>query len=324
MKFLKGLVLSLLGTLLFFSLSIFGFALTLNNTILNPDFVVSELDRLDLSSLTTELRISEKVSPLATELLSEQIPPQLQGVIEAVLGEEFIAEVLDNTLDNTIADLEPWIKEQMSAAVYSGYDYLMGRSQDLSLVIPTEPVIESLRDNLGEAVLQSLPPELKGLSPAIIEPLVDVFFGQLSEKVPPTIDVSERLLSPEVLAQLEQVREGIGYFQLGYKALIGFILLLILGIILINHQVRGATRGLGTTFLTYGALNYAAVFVGKHFDVTQFFDVTQLPLPEIPPSLQTWLSQLVGDFLAPLEIFSLGLLAGGVALIIVSFVYKPR
>jgi len=126
------------------------------------------------------------------------------------------------------------------------------------------------------------------------------------------------------MTQMQQVRQYIGYFQLGYKVLIAFILLLILGIILINRQVRGSTRVIGTTFLTYGALNYAAVFVVKHFDVTQFFDLTQLPLPEIPPSLQTWLSQLVGDFLAPLEIFSLGLLAGGVALIIVSFVYKPR
>jgi len=61
MKVLKGLALSLLSFLLFLSLSIFGLALTLNLTILNPDFTVSELDRLDIPSLTKDL-------------LSQQIP----------------------------------------------------------------------------------------------------------------------------------------------------------------------------------------------------------------------------------------------------------
>jgi hypothetical protein len=42
-----------------------------------------------------------------------------------------------------------------------------------------------------------------------------------------------------------------------------------------------------------------------------------LPLAEIPLTIQAWLLQFVDNFLAPLEMFSLGLLAGG----IVSFVY---
>ena len=56
------------------------------------------------------------------------------------------------------------------------------------------------------------------------------------------------------MSQIQQVRQAIGYFQLGYEALIGFMLLLILGIILIDHQVRGVTRRLGITFVTYGAI----------------------------------------------------------------------
>ena len=127
MKFVKGLALGLLSFILFLSLSIFGLAFTLNNTILNPDFVVSELDKLDVPSL-------------AEELLSEQIPQE----------EKFMAEALNKT----IADLEPWIKEQASTAIYSSYDYLMGRTQTLSLVISLESVKESLRDNLRQAFLQ--------------------------------------------------------------------------------------------------------------------------------------------------------------------------
>jgi len=291
MKLLKGLALTLLSLLLFLSLSIFGLALTLNNTILNPDFVVSELDRLDISSL-------------AKEFISEQIPPE----------EELMAEVLDDT----IADLEPWIREQVSDSVYSSYDYLIGRSQSLSLVISLEPLRDSLKSNLREAVLRSPPPELAGVPPAEVERYFNEFYQQISEQIPPTFEFDESSLSPEVLAQLEQVRQAIGYFQLGYKALIGFILLLILGIILINRQVKGATRGIGITFLSCGVPWFAGILVAKYLAGTQ---IAQL---DIPSQLQGWLPQLVDDFLAPLEIFSIGLLVGGVGLIIVSFLYKPR
>lgn len=48
---LKGLGVGLLSFLLFLALSNFGLALMLNQTILNPDFVVSEVGKLDLTPL---------------------------------------------------------------------------------------------------------------------------------------------------------------------------------------------------------------------------------------------------------------------------------
>ena len=294
MKFLKGLALSLLGFLLFLSLSVLGLALMLNNTILNPDFVVAELDKLDVSSL-------------AKDMISAQIP------LEQIPQEgEFIAE----TLDDTIADLEPWIKEQVSTVTYSSYDYLLGKSQSLSVIITLEPVKETLRENLREALFQSLPPELQGLPQAEIERYFDEFYRPISEQIPSTFEIDESLLPSDVLTTLEQVRQGIGYFQTGYPALIGFIVLLILGIILINRQVKGSTRSIGSIFLSYGVIEYAGIWATKYFATPQF---SQL---EIPSSLQAWIPQLLGDFLAPLEMFSLGLLIGGVVLLTVSFVYR--
>lgn len=291
MKFLKGLALSLLGILLFLSLAVFGVAFMLNNTILNPDFVVAELDRIDVPSL-------------AKELLSEQIPQEEGLVVEVV--------------DDTINDLEPWIKEQMTASIYSSYDYFLGRSQSLNLVISLEQVRDSVKENLREAILESPPPELEGASPAQIELFLNEACREVDELVPPEFEFDESSLNPEVLAQLEQARQYIGYFQVGYKGLIGFILLLILGIVLIRRQVRGSTREIGITFLICGAVEYGGVFAAKHFAGTQMAQF------DIPAQLQGWLPQLLGDFLAPLEMFSLGLLIAGVVLIIVSFVYKPR
>jgi len=291
MKFLKVLAISLLSLLLFLSLSVFGLALTLNYTILNPDFVISELDRLDISSLTKDW-------------LNQQIPQD----------EPYIAEVVDNT----ITDLEPWIRDQTRTSIYSTYDYLLGKSESLSLIISLEPVKDSLKDNLREAILKSPPPELAGATPATVELYINEAYQYIDELIPLRFEFNESSLGPEVLAQLEQARQYIGYFQLGYKLLIGFILLLILGIILINREVRGATRKLGIIFTTYGAFEYLGIFIIKNLAGTQ---LTKL---DVPAQLQTLLPQLLSDFLAPLEIFSICIMVAGVALIIVSFVYKPR
>jgi len=291
MKVLKGLAFSLLSLLLFLSLSIFGLVLTLNYTILNPDFVICEVNKLDIPSL-------------ARDLLSQQIPQD----------EPYIADVVDNTL----IDLEPWIRDQIGNSVYSSYDYFLGKSQSVGLEISLEPLRDSLKDNLREAILRSPPPELDGAPPAAVELYISEAYRDIDEMIPPSFQFNESSLDTEVLAQLEQARQYIGYVQLAYKALIGFILLLILGIILMNREVRSATRKLGIVFTTYGALEYAGIFVFKNLTRTQ------LPQLDIPLPLQAWLPQLFNDFLVPLEIFSLSLLVSGVALIIVSFLYKPR
>jgi len=296
MKFLKGLAIGLLGFLLFLSLSVFGLALMINQTVLNPDFVTSQVNKLDMSSLAGEF--------LSGLIPSEQIPQ----------GEELMAEVLDDT----ITDLEPWIKEQLNTVIYSSYDYLMGESQTLSLVISTEPLKESLRDNLKSAFMQSIPPELAGAPPEMIDAYFNQYYQQLSQEIPSTIDISQEMIGPEVMSTLEQVRQYVSYFQVGYRALIGFMLLLIGLIILIHRQVRGTTRQLGITFLTYGIPGYVGIFVVKNFAGAW---LAQLGLPS---TFQAWLPQLVNDFVAPLEMFSLGILIGGVALLIASFVYKPR
>jgi hypothetical protein len=292
MKFLKGFGLVILSFLLFLSLSVFGLALTINQTFLNPDFVVSQVDKLDITSL-------------AGEMLSEQVPPET---------EQFMGEMVAEVVDDTLADLEPWMKQQVREVTYSIYDYLEGRSQSLSLIISLEPVKESLRDNLREAVLQSPPPELAGLPPAEIEHYLDEY----SQQIPSTFELDEASIPPEVMAQLEMARQYIGYFHLGYNALIGFILLLILGIILINRQVRSSTRSLGSTFLSCGVLSLAGVLITKYVAASQLVQL------DMPVYFQTWIPQLLADTLAPLEIYGIGLLATGVVLLVVSFVYKPR
>jgi len=290
MNLLKGLALGILSFLLVLSLSIFSVAFLLNQTILNPGFIASELNKLD-------------VPLLAEEFLREQIPE-----------EELVVEVLSDT----VTDLEPWIQEQVTDSVYSSYDYLSGRSEILSVVIPLEPVKESLKDNVGEVVLQLLPPELAGASPAEIELFLNEIYSQIDEVVPATFELNEASLGTRLSAQLELAREYIGYFQVGYNFLLGFMLLLIVGIALIDRQLRSTSRKLGTILLPEGVLLLVGFFVAKYFTGRQ---LAQL---DVPPYLEDWLPQLASDFVAPLLMLSIVLLIGGVVLLTVSFVYKRQ
>jgi len=291
MKILKVLALSFLSFLLFLSLSIFGLMLTLNCTLLNPDFIINEVNKLDIHSL-------------ASDLISDQLPQD----------ESYMAEVVGNTL----VDIEPWAREQIDLGLRSGYDYLLGESNSLSQEISLEPLKDSLKTNIREVILKSPPPELSGVPPSVVELYINEANQNIDEMIPPSFYFSESSLDTEVLAQLDRVRQYINYFQITYLALIIFIILLMLGIILLNREVRGSTRELGIVFTTYGALEYAGVFIYKNIARVQ------LPSLDIPLTIKIWLLQFFNDFLVPLEIFSVSLLVVGIALVIISFVYKPR
>jgi hypothetical protein len=181
MKVLKGLALSLLGFLLFLSLSVFGLALTLNSTILNPDFVVSELDNLDVPSLTGEV------------------------IDEQVRRGEFSPE-LGTALVNTITKLDPVIKEQVGAATHTIYDYLLGESQspDLALMLRTtllsQDFIASLVDELDilalvrEFVSEQL---LAAEIPPEIEPYLAKYLDDALTELEPELEpwLKEQLVS---------------------------------------------------------------------------------------------------------------------------------
>jgi hypothetical protein len=146
MNFLKGLLISLLTLVLFLSLTVFGTVFTLNSTLLNPEFIIAQVDRLDVSALAREL---------AEGQISGQLPPEMAFL------EESIYQAID--------DNEPWLKEQVNAGVYSFYDYLMGETDRLSLVISLETLKDNLRDTVWQTFMQEVPPELSILPPAQVE-----------------------------------------------------------------------------------------------------------------------------------------------------------
>jgi hypothetical protein len=394
MNFNKGLVLALLSFLLFLSITIFGFAFTLKNTVLSPDFIAAQLDKFDTTSLAGEMiqdqtRRQELPEELGTTLVNtitkldplvkEQVGAATHSVYDYLLGEtpsldlalilndtvlssdliasavnEFdiaplmgnflrekvkenvpqeleglMAEYLGDIIDNIIIDRKPWLEEQIIAASDPAVAYLLGRSPSFSYEIPLDQVKASLRENVWQIISESPPPLLSVIPADLLEPFFNLLWADFAQKLPSTYELSESLFGTEIRIQitgalsqaeeaLEQTREYVGYLQLGYQVLIGFMILLILGIILINRQLRGITRDLGTIFVAYGAFEYGGILAGRYFGLPQ---LEQMPMPT---QLQSWLPQVVNDFLSPLEMFSLGLLIGGVVLLVISFIVKPK
>jgi len=275
----------------------------LNQTLLNPDFVVSQMNKLDLSSLVRETAIIDQFSQQIGQDIGQQFP-QARALVREVLN-------------NTMVDLEPWIKEKTNEVIYATYDYLIGKSQSLSLVISLEPVKDSLGANLRETLLTAPPPELAAAPPALREQILSAIEQQATQAIPATFAINESMFPPEVRETLEQARQYVGYAQTAYWMLIGFMALLALLIILIYRQVKGPTRSLGSTLLTYGVLGYAGIFA------SQYFIGAQIGALGLPTALQAWLPQFISDLLAPLQIFNIAVAGAGLVLVIVSIVY-PR
>ena len=396
MKFLKGLALGLLCFLLPLSLAVFGSAFTLNSTVLNPGFLVSELDNFDVSLLTEEILSQEVTQAEFPEelrvtlvdtiaelepVVKEQVGAAIYSIYDYLLGKsenldlkqtlgdtllspEFVTSLMDKLdlsslaagfigeqlteeipaemgflveqMDDIIAELEPTIKEELSAAAEPIMDYLLGKTRSLNIVISLGPIAENLEEAAREGLMGSLAPELAGFSQAQLEQYFDEYFQEFMGAIPSTIVIDENMLGTEVPAQiteaLAQAEEGlaearlyVGYFQLGYKLLIGFILLLILGIVLIDRQVNSTTRRLGSIFLYYAIPVCIGLFAIRYFDVIQAWILQLFKIDvDVPAQLQALILQSVSSFLTPLWTLGIGLLITGVALIVVSYVYKPR
>jgi hypothetical protein len=296
MNFLKAFGLAVLGVLLFMSLSFFGLMFTINQTFLNPDFTVSQIRELDTTSLAKDI--------VRGQILSQATIPITLPI------EAFFVEAVDDT----ITDLKPWLNEQAREVTYSFYNYLEGKSQNLSVLIPLEPVKEQLKNNISEKVITSPPPGLTDLPPATIERYLEPFYAQ----IPSSLEVNEAWLGPQTMAQIDQLKQLVSHFHIIFYALIGFILFLILVTVLIKHEVRGSTRSLGITFLSCGIVSYGGFWLAK------YAIGTQSALPQVPVYLQSWLPRLIADVLSPLGLYSLVLAGVGVVLLIVSFAYRRQ
>jgi len=289
-------------------------ALTLRNTFLNSEFVTSLLDQLDIPSLVAKADVSSLALDFLSRQSSEEVPEEIT--------------YLTGYIDEIIIELEPWLKEQAAAAAAPIFSYLLGESQSLNVSISMEPVKEALGGTLRADFLKSPPAELSGLSQAELGQYFDEHYGELAEELPLAYEIrasdleSARAEMTQALGEastaLEESREYVGYFQLGYNLLIVFMILLTAGIVLIYREVKGTALTLGIIYLTIGALELVGVLVARA--------LIKQPLAqmEAPASLVEWTAQTASSSLTPLLELAIFLLVLGAALLAVYFVYRRR
>ena len=283
MKVLKGLALGVTGSFLFVALIILGIAFTLNSTVLSPKFLINEIEKLDLSAT-------------AQQILEERLPSEVKPYLPAI----------NSTLDEN----KLWIKEQIDYSINTLYNYLSGESNILDLTIETQPLKQSLIKNLNQIYVQ-LPPSEQVITS-------DQFQQQLSAEIPSTIRVNRDNIPPEVWQTIQQAKEITGYIRTTYFALIVLSILLILFIVLITREVKGATLSLGIIFLVVGAASLSALIA------TQRFVPGSIPMNDLPMQIQVWLKQLIIDYLSPWKIYSIIILVLGVLLLVTGFFFRNK
>jgi hypothetical protein len=358
MNSLKGLGTGILSFFLFLSLSVFSIAFLLHTTALQPDFVVTQVNKLDMSSLAKET---------FDEYISEEMPPE--------------ADFLKDAAYDIIAEYEPWLKDQLDYSIHAGYDFLLSNSEQLEITIPLETLKADLKESLWEALNQRiadwfpeiaeeelspyisehiheyaqsipeeyLPPDVSSQSDELIERYLQQHIQEIdtaimSGSVPDISGLTEALIKPyyddyyedyfasqipsEILVNEDEVSADTMENLLMARKYIGYFqtwyyaLIAFMVVLVAGIVLINRNVRVITRTLGMNLLIYGAL----EFAAIVFIRSLDMAgyIPELPYSLETWLNGLFKDFLAPLYWLSLGILIAGVILLIVSFVYRPR
>ena len=357
MSFLRNIATSFLSFILFLTLTIFSVAFMLQGTVLNSDFVSNQVDKVPISDIARDF---------SDELIGSQLPQDIPFVKDVAL--------------NVVEKQEPWIKEQLKDAIDTGYDYLLGDTGTLKIIIPLSELKENLKDTLWDetkAYLQeelagkseseisrylqdiirqipaeSLPYELTvltpdlrnlaieqylrdfagqntimGLPPEITIPVqesareyFDQYLDDFIKEVPDTYTIDESTLGRQTMDGLSTARKVIGYFQTYYPWMIVLMIVLAALIFVVNMNIRATARALGTNLCIFGGLDLIGIILVKtispfHFLADAF---------DIPDALYNWMEGVANDITTIALPLAIGLLVAGVALLIVSFIIKPK
>jgi len=305
MSFVKGFFVSVFSLILFFALSLFGLTFTMQQTVLNPEFVAAEVDKLDLASLSREL--------VATQLNDQLMVMTQDEAINELITKEAIEDIVFKAVDK----YEPQIKEQVNGAIYDSYDYLLGNSDHFKIAISLDAIMQGVLQDIKKDVTPIVQQAYPMISPVMVDGLVDQYYDAYFDQGALNMTIDESYLPAETVSQLAEARQVLGYIQAFYYGLIGLIVVLIAAIILIQRNVRKSLRSLGSNLLIVGILEYVALYLG-----TNYFQWEGLA--ELPAAIQAWLPQLIADLSAPGEMFAIGVGVVGIIFLIVSFIYRSR
>jgi len=294
MSVVRGFFSGILNFLLFGVLVVLGFIISLNLTVLNPDFVTAEFKELDVYSTVIEQ---------AKTMLPEQ------QLIDA------------QTVDELVNGLTPWFEEQADKVIRGVYAYLK-ENRELDVTISLEPVRAALKEKLNQGVLSSLPPQLQGATQSQIDAYMAPIYAGIDAVIPASFQLNKAVAGPEVMAQLRQVKNIIGYIDTTYIYLIVAAVVLILLIALTYWwQPKPITLSIGITFTLVGVVCILGPLLNNL--IVQILSQVIGPT-SLLSGLQTILPELAADITVPVRTYGIGFLISGVGLIIISVFFSSK
>jgi len=284
MIMVKGIILGFSSFLLFVILLILGPVLTIHETVLNPQFITGEMDKIS-------------ITPLFTELFSENIPAEYQTYSEQI--------------NQTIIDLEPWIKEQTRNVVFSVYDYLSGEKDYFDVQISLDHVKQSLVNNLTMAYIQNPPPGMQQLSHYEVQQKISKDL-----QIDGTLQISSENIGKDIMNLLENIRHIYSYVNLSFILLIILGVLFIILIAAVTRDSRKITLSLGIIMLIDGILALVLYFALNSI-LTGI-----LASGDLPEAIYQIAATFSGDLLRIFWLYGLIILICGLALFITFIVLK--
>ena len=292
MNVLRGFFSGVFCFLLFDVLVLLGLVISVNLTILNPDFVTAELQKLDVYSAVIE--------QAKTRLPSQQF-------------------ISPETVDELANELKPWFEEQADKVIRDVYSYLK-EDRELNVIISLEQVRVLVKEKVKETALKLLPPELEGVPQSQIDAYMSQIYSGIDSVIPSTFELNAAAVGSQIMAQLQQIKQIIYYINTAYKTLIIVAVLLILLIALAHWwQPKPITRSIGITFILVGVV----CILGPLLDYLIVQAINQLVgTSGIMSEFQAKLPQLVADLTAPVRMYGIGFFISGVALIVISILFR--
>jgi len=293
MKFFKGLLVSLLSLILFGAISALGFAFMLNQTVMDPNFTAAEVDKMDMAAVASAII---------------QVPDSGNN------ANTFIpATTVNAAITSSIKAAEPELKSELRTALFSTYDYFLGRSDSLNISISLDSVKNNLNSTLWTYIQKSPPSQIPS---AQLQSYFNSYFDQSFGSLLSPIKIDSGKFDASTKNTTQQIKQYIAYYQFWWVT-IPLILVLAVAIILLENNLRHSLRDLGINLFLFGALGIVSDYLLNRYATPSTV------IPGLPAAVSSWLNGFLNDVAAPLNTFSIAVAVIGVVLFVVSF-FMPK
>ncbi len=287
----RGSFTIILGSLLVMTIIMVVFVTDTRATIMNADWVESEMDK---AGFYTEIR--------------NEFTDSIKDSLTDNMGEEEVQNIHD-AVDKAVTD--DWIKDNFESNMDMIYAYLKSESDDLSfsLSLPQD-LKDSIKDSV-ETIYEANPPE------GLIEPEVTAGINAIKQRV--DYLPNEITLRMQNTQELQPARDVVKIYDYVFYILIALIFFLAVLLIFLHFTIKDAARVLGVCSLISGTICLTGVLVLNR--IAQSF-IDEEDLPDFVT--KDMVVEVIRDFTAPANIFSIVLIVLAVVAIVASFFIKRK